>query len=62
LGPGVWAFAHLGAIWSHSSAGIGYGEGQPTIRAVRILAEANRHLDAGVELARLFRSADRRAG
>jgi photosystem II stability/assembly factor-like uncharacterized protein len=61
FGPAVWASDDLGATWSHSSAGMAYGEGEPPIRAVWSLAAANGHLYAGVEPAGLFRSADRGA-
>ena len=59
FGPAVWSTVDLGQSWSHSSAGLAYGEGEPPIRAGWSLARgADGALWAGVEPAGLFRSSD----
>lgn len=59
FGPAVWSTADLGRSWSHSSAGLAYGEGEPPIKAGWSLARgADGALWAGVEPAGLFRSSD----
>ncbi len=57
-GAAVWRSADLGETWSHSSAGLTYGEGGPAIRAVWQLTPAHGALFAGVEPAGLFRTDD----
>ena len=63
-GAAVWRSADLGESWSHSSEGLSYGEGEPTIKTVWSLAPADGNgtgkpaLYAGVEPAGLFRSED----
>jgi photosystem II stability/assembly factor-like uncharacterized protein len=59
FGPAVWRSGDGGATWTHSSAGLSYGEGEPPIRAVWSLARAaDGAIWAGVEPAGLFRSTD----
>ncbi|MBY0330069.1 MAG: exo-alpha-sialidase [Acetobacteraceae bacterium] len=59
FGPAVWRSTDRGASWTHSGAGLSYGEGEPPIRAVWSLARAaDGALWAGVEPAGLFRSID----
>lgn len=58
FGPAVWASDDLGANWSHSSTGLTYGEGAPSIAAAWSLCVRNGEIFAGVEPAGLFRSSD----
>ena len=58
FGPAVWKSGDLGKTWTHSSAGIAYGEGEEPIKAVWSLAPANGRLYAGVQPAGLFSSND----
>ncbi|TCT08050.1 WD40/YVTN/BNR-like repeat-containing protein [Aquabacter spiritensis] len=58
FGPAVWKSEDLGATWSHSSAGLAYGEGETPIKAVWSLNASYGRLLAGVEPAGLFVSAD----
>ncbi len=58
-GPAVWRSEDDGATWSHSSAGMTYGDGQPAVVTVWSLATApDGAILAGVEPAGLFRSDD----
>lgn len=57
-GAAVWKSADRGATWSHSSEGITYGEGEPSIKTVWSVAAGHGRLWAGVEPAGLFESAD----
>ena len=58
FGPAVWTSPDLGHSWTHSSAGLAYGEGQEPIGAVWSLEAATGALYAGVQPAGLFRSTD----
>lgn len=58
FGPAVWQSADLGASWTHSSAGLGYQEGDEPIKCVWSVAAANGRLYAGVQPAGLFQSDD----
>jgi photosystem II stability/assembly factor-like uncharacterized protein len=58
FGPAVWRSPDLGATWSHSSAGMTYGEDGPRITTVWSVVPAHGMLHAGVEEAGLFRSED----
>ena len=60
-GPAVWRSEDGGESWSHSSAGMTYGDDGPSIPSVWSLAAAGPTLYAGVEPAGLFRSEDRGA-
>lgn len=57
-GPAVWRSDDLGASWSHSSAGLTYGDGGPAIPTVWNVTAAHGAVFAGVEPAGLFRSDD----
>lgn len=57
-GPAVWRSADLGATWSHSSAGLSYGDGEPAVTRVWNVTPSHGALYAGVEPAGLFRSDD----
>ena len=58
-GPAVWRSEDGGTTWSHSSAGLTYGDDQPPIQTVWSLAATpDGALLAGVEPAGLFRSED----
>jgi photosystem II stability/assembly factor-like uncharacterized protein len=57
-GPAVWRTRDRGQTWTHSSQGLGYGEGGPTIPSVWAVTAAHGRLLAGVEPAGLFRSDD----
>ena len=62
FGPAVWRSDDLGASWSHSGAGLSFGEGeQPVTSAWSLAAVSDGTLLAGVEPAGLFRSEDRGA-
>jgi len=59
FGPAVWRSDDLGTTWSHSSAGLTYGDDGPAIKTVWSLAATpDGTLLAGVEPAGLFRSTD----
>jgi photosystem II stability/assembly factor-like uncharacterized protein len=59
-GPAVWRSDDLGATWTHSSAGLTYGDdGAAAVKTVWSLATTpDRAILAGVEPAGLFRSED----
>ncbi len=57
-GPAVWRSDDLGASWSHSSAGLTYGDAGPAIPTVWNVTAAHGRVYAGVEPAGLFRSDD----
>ena len=59
-GPAVWRSDDLGQTWSHSSAGMSYGDGEgaPQIPTIWNVTPAHGSLYAGVEPAGLFRSDD----
>jgi len=58
-GPAVFRSTDLGRTWTHSSEGLTYGEGGPTIRTVWNVTPSAAAVYAGVEPAGLFRSEDR---
>lgn len=58
FGPAVWWSDDLGATWSHSSAGLTYGDDGPKIPSVWNVTAGHGAVYAGVEPAGLFRSAD----
>ncbi len=60
-GPAVWRSEDLGETWTHSSAGLTYGDDGPSIPTVWNVTPAHGALYAGVEPAGLFRSDDRGA-
>jgi photosystem II stability/assembly factor-like uncharacterized protein len=57
-GPAVWRSTDMGETWSHSSAGLTYGDGEPAVTRVWNVTPAHGVLYAGVEPAGLFRSDD----
>ncbi|MEA2609948.1 MAG: hypothetical protein QOJ75_2191 [Chloroflexota bacterium] len=57
-GGAVFRSDDLGASWTHSSAGLNYGDDGPAIRSIWSLAASGSTLFAGVEPAGLFRSED----
>jgi hypothetical protein len=57
-GAAVWRSDDLGASWTHSSAGLTYGDDGPRMRSVWHVEPAHGALYAGVEPAGLFRSDD----
>ena len=57
-GPAVWRSDDLGETWTHSSAGLTYGDDGPKIETVWAIARRNGTVYAGVEPAGLFRSDD----
>lgn len=57
-GAAVWRSADLGATWTHSSAGLTYGDDGPAIPSAWNVTAAHGVVYAGVEPAGLFRSAD----
>ena len=60
FGPAVWKSTDLGRNWTHSSAGLAYGEGETPIKTVWSLGLGpDGALYAGVEPAGLFRSDDK---
>jgi photosystem II stability/assembly factor-like uncharacterized protein len=62
FGPAVWRSEDRGASWTHSSAGLTYGDAGEPIKTVWSLATTpDGALLAGVEPAGLFRSTDRGA-
>ncbi len=58
FGPAVWRSTDLGATWTHSSAGLAYGDDGPRLTRVWNVTAAGGTVYAGVEPAGLFRSAD----
>ena len=58
-GGAVWRSEDLGTTWTHSSAGLSYGDEDPALRSIWSLAARDSTLFAGVEPAGLFRSLDR---
>jgi hypothetical protein len=61
-GPAVWRSDDLGETWTHSSAGLTYGDDGPKVTTIWGLATApDGAILAGVEEAGLFRSTDRGA-
>ncbi len=58
FGAAVWRSEDLGQTWTHSSAGLTYGDAGPKMRSVWHLTPAHGVLYAGVEPAGLFRSED----
>jgi photosystem II stability/assembly factor-like uncharacterized protein len=60
-GQAVWRSADLGETWTHSSAGLSYGDDGPAMQNVWSLAATGSTIFAGVEPAGLFRSEDRGA-
>lgn len=57
-GPAIWRSDDLGATWTHSSAGLTYGDDGPAIPAAWNVTAAHGTVYAGVEPAGLFRSGD----
>ena len=57
-GPAVWKSVDAGETWTHSSAGLGYGDAGPKLRTVWNVTPAHGAVFAGVETAGLFRSDD----
>lgn len=60
-GPAVWKSLDAGASWTHSSAGLSYGDAGPRLGTVWNVTPAHGSLYAGVDPAGLFRSDDRGA-
>jgi photosystem II stability/assembly factor-like uncharacterized protein len=58
FGGAVWKSTDIGETWTHSSAGLAYGEGEEPIKAAWSLAQGADGLYAGVEPAGLFKSTD----
>jgi len=58
FGPAVWQTHDLGETWTHSSAGITYGDAGPKIRMIWNVTPAHGALYAGADPAGLFRSDD----
>ena len=58
FGPAVWKSTDLGASWTHSSSGMHYAPGEPSVASVWSLAPHRDRLFAGVEPAGLFESGD----
>ncbi|HEX8939505.1 MAG TPA: hypothetical protein VF763_05020 [Candidatus Limnocylindrales bacterium] len=58
FGPAVWRSTDLGETWTHSSAGLTYGDEGPAVTRVWNVTPADGTLYAGVEPAGLFRSTD----
>lgn len=59
FGPAVWRSEDLGETWTHSSAGMTYGDGQEPVKSVWSLAATpDGAILAGAEPAGLFRSED----
>ena len=58
FGPAIWKSTDLGASWTHSSEGLGYGEGADPVTAAWLVKPAGDVVYAGVEPAGLFRSLD----
>ena len=61
FGPAVFRSPDLGATWTHSSAGLTYGDDGPKLTRVWNVTPAHGAVYAGVEPAGLFRSDDRGA-
>ena len=57
-GPAVWKSEDAGASWTHSGAGLSYGDAGPKMRTVWNVTPAHGSLYAGVDPAGLFRSDD----
>ena len=57
-GPAIWRSDDLGETWTHSSAGLTYGDSGPAIPTVWNVTAAHGAVYAGVEPAGLFRSDD----
>ena len=57
-GAAVWRSPDFGQTWTHSSEGIGYGDGGPKVATIWNVTAANGSLYAGVDPAGLFRSDD----
>lgn len=57
-GGAVWRSEDLGTTWTHSSAGLSYGDQDPALRSIWSLSASNSSLFAGVEPAGLFKSLD----
>ena len=57
-GPAVWRSTDMGATWTPSSAGLGYGDDGPTIETVWNVTPSGSRIYAGVQPAGLFRSDD----
>ncbi|WP_072390023.1 sialidase family protein [Hyphomicrobium sp. CS1GBMeth3] len=58
FGPAVWKSTDHGETWTHSSAGLSYGEGKDPVTNAWSLAATANGLYAGVEPAGLFKSTD----
>ena len=58
FGPAIWRSPDLGATWTHSSAGLTYGDAGPAVTRVWNVTPADGLVYAGVEPAGLFRSSD----
>lgn len=61
FGPAVFRSEDLGQTWTHSSAGLTYGDDGPKLTRVWNVTAAHGSIYAGVEPAGLFRSDDRGA-
>jgi len=61
FGPAIFRSPDLGETWTHSSAGLTYGDDGPALTRVWNVTPAHGRLYAGVEPAGLFRSDDRGA-
>lgn len=61
FGPAVWKSVDGGTSWTHSSAGLAYGPGEPPVKSGWSLAVAGDRLYVGVEPAGLFVSRDQGA-
>ena len=59
FGPAVFRSPDLGASWTHSSAGLTYGDNGPDLTRVWNVTAAHGAIYAGVEPAGLFRSEDK---
>lgn len=58
FGGAVWKSEDLGRSWTHSSAGLAYGEGEEPVKAAWSVSARNGHLYCGVQPAGLFESFD----
>ncbi|MBA3826655.1 MAG: exo-alpha-sialidase [Ktedonobacterales bacterium] len=61
FGPAVWRSPDRGATWSHSGAGLTYGEAGPTLNTIWHITPTPDVLYAGAEPAGLFASVDQGA-
>ncbi len=61
FGPAIFRSPDLGETWTHSSAGLTYGDDGPALTRIWNVTPAHGHLLAGVEPAGLFRSDDQGA-